>query len=102
MKLRLSPAKAGKTTPEFFSADVTTARRFYLDLNPPKNGPLVVVCGGLEHCTPDYAIHRDSFPFYSIEYVARGRGEVKLKGRTFPLKPGNLFSYGPGIVHHIT
>jgi AraC-like DNA-binding protein/quercetin dioxygenase-like cupin family protein len=87
--------------PEFFSADVAEARRFYLDLNPPNKRQLVVVCGGLEHCKPDYAIHRETFPFYSIEYVARGRGEVKLKGRSFPLQPGRLFSYGPGIPHHI-
>lgn len=102
MKLRLLPTKTGKATPEFFSTDVAAARRFYLDLNPTRHRPLVVVCGGLEHCTPDYGIHRESFPFYSIEYVARGRGEVKLKGRTFPLQPGRLFSYGPGIPHHIT
>ena len=102
MKSRTAQAKANQTTPEFFSADVAEARRFYLDLNPPKDRPLVVVCGGLEHCTPDYAICRETFPFYSIEYVARGHGEVKLKGRTYPLQPGRLFSYGPGIPHHIT
>ena len=101
MKSRLASNKAKQTTPEFFSDDVAEARRFYLDLNPPKNQPLVVVCGGLEHCTPDYAIHRDTFPFYSIEYVARGSGEVKLKGRAYSLQPGRLFSYGPGTPHHI-
>ena len=93
--------KISQPTPEFFSADVATARRFYLDLTPAKDRPLVVVCGGLEHCTPDYAIHRQTFPFYSIEHVARGHGEVKLKGRTYPLQSGRLFSYGPGIPHHI-
>jgi len=97
VKPRLPPP-----TPEFFSADVAAARRFYLDLNPARNRPLVVVCGGLEYCTPDYAIRRDSFPFYSIEYVARGHGKIKLKNRTSPLRPGRLFSYGPGIPHHIT
>lgn len=102
MKTRLPFAKANPTAPSFFSADVAAARRFYLDLNPPRNRSLVVVCGGLEHCTPDYAIHRESFPFYSIEYVARGRGELKLKGRSFPLQPGRLFTYGPGVSHHIT
>jgi AraC-like DNA-binding protein len=102
MKLGISSIKASKTAPEFFSSDVATARRFYLDLNPPKHRPLVVVCGGLEHCMPDYAIRRESFPFFSIEYVARGRGQVRLKGRTFPLQPGRLFSYGPCIPHHIT
>jgi len=99
MKANLS-AKA-TAEPDFFSSQVAKARRFYLNLNPPKHRPLMVVCGGLEHCTPDYAIRRNSFPFYSIEYVARGSGEVKLKGRTFPLQPGRLFSYGPDIPHHI-
>ncbi len=99
------PKPRGRGTPpapEFFSADVAAARRFYIDLNPPKNRRLVVVCGGLEHCTPGYAIHRTTFPFHSIEYVARGRGELKLKGRAYPLQAGRLFSYGPGIAHHIT
>jgi AraC-like DNA-binding protein len=88
--------------PAFFSAEVADARRFYLDLNPPRQRKLIVVCGGLERCTPDYAIRRETFPFFSIEYVARGRGEVKLKGRSFSLQPGRLFSYAPGIAHHIT
>ncbi len=89
-------------SPEFFSADVAAARRFYLDLKPPRNRPLVVVCGGLEHCTPDYAVRRDTFPFYSIEYVACGSGELKLKDQIHTLQPGGLFSYGPGIPHQIT
>jgi AraC-like DNA-binding protein len=96
------PANRGKGAPEFFSTDVAKARRFFLDLNPPKTRPLVVVCGGLEHCMPDYAIHREAFPYYSIEYVAHGRGEVKLKGRNYPLQPGCLFSYGTNTPHHIT
>jgi AraC-like DNA-binding protein len=88
--------------PDFFSSDVSEARRFYLDLNPSGNRPLVVVCGGLEYCTPDFAIRRDTFPYYSIEYVARGRGEVKIKGRARPLQSGRLFSCGPGVSQHIT
>lgn len=90
------------SAPEFFSPDVEKARRFYLDLNPPKNRPLVVVCGGLEYCTPDFAIRRDTFPYFSIEYVVRGRGEVNLKGRVRSLQAGRLFSYGPGVSQHIT
>jgi len=102
VKTRLPPPKINQAAPEFFSADVEVARRFYLDLNPPKNRQLVVVSGGLEHCTPGYAIRRETFPFFSVEFVARGRGEVRLKGRSYPLRPGRLFSYGPGIPHHIT
>src|SRR5665213_1438761 len=101
MKSRRPSAKASQAAPEFFSVEVTEARRFYLDLHPSKNRQLVVVCGGLERCKPDYAIHRQTFPFFSIEYVARGRGEVKLKGRAHSLQPGRLFSYGPGVPHHI-
>jgi AraC-like DNA-binding protein len=88
--------------PEFFSRHVSEARRFYLDLNPPKDRALVVVSGGCEHCTPDYAIHRGTFPFYSIEFVARGRGWVKLQQRKCTLQPGRLFSYGPGVRQDIT
>ena len=102
MKPRPTPAKPVQSAPAFFSTDVAAARRFYLDLNPPNRRPLVVVCGGLEHCTPDYAIRRETFPFHSIEYVARGRGEVRLKNRAYPLQPGRLFAYGPGMPHHIT
>ena len=102
MKARSLPANKRRSTPDFFSTDVAAARRFYLDLNPPKHRPLVVICGGLEHCTPQYAIRRDTFPYHSLEYVARGRGELTLKGRTYPLQPGRLFSYGPGIPHQIT
>ena len=89
-------------TPEFFSRDVAEARRFYLDLSPPKQRRLVVICGGVEQCTPDYAIRRTTFPFYSIEFVARGRGEVKLGGKIHALHSGRLFSYGPGVGHDIS
>jgi AraC-like DNA-binding protein len=88
--------------PAFFSPDVAAARRFYLDLNPPKRQKLAVVCGGLEYCATHYAIHRANFPFYSIEYVARGNGELRLKGRLHVLRPGRVFSYGPGVPHDIT
>jgi len=101
MKSRPQLDKVTRKAPEFFSPDVAEARRFYLNLNPPKDRPLAVICGGLEHCTPDYTIRRESFPFYSIEYVTRGSGEVKLKGKNYQLQLGHLFSYGPGIPHQI-
>jgi AraC-like DNA-binding protein len=90
------------SVPEFFSADVAEARRFYLDLRPSSGRRLVVVCGGRELSGADYAIHRETFPFYSIEYVARGSGNVTLAGQAVPLRPGRVFSYGPGIPQHIT
>ena len=97
----MKPLESGKQ-PEFFSAHVSETERFFLNQNPPKGSALAVVCGGREHCTSDYAIHRTTFPFYSIEFVARGRGSVKLQGRTHSLQPGRLFSYGPGVRQDIT
>ncbi len=97
-KTGIPPASA---VPDFFSPHVTRARRFYLDLNPSPGRALALVCGGVECCAADYAIHRYSFPFYSIEYVAGGQGTVKLHGRVHPLQPGSLFSYGPGVRHDI-
>ena len=88
-------------TPDFFSAQISSARRFYLNLQPPRGTKLAVVCGGVEHCAPDYAIRRETFPFYSIEYVARGEGRLKLGRHSLTLRPGTVFSYGPGIRQHI-
>ena len=99
---RHSVKRRAETPPDFFSADVAKARRFYLNLNPLKDIGLAVVCGGLEHSTPLYSIHRATFPYYAIEYVARGSGEVQLKHHRYPLQRGSLFSYGPGIPHHIS
>ena len=101
MKQRRTPIKNARSAPEFFSPQVAEARRFYLDLNPPRQRRLVVVCGGLEHCTPDYAIHRNTFPFCCLEYVVRGQGEVKLGRRTYALQSGRLFAYSAGMPHHI-
>jgi AraC-like DNA-binding protein len=89
------------SSPDFFSPQVTSARRFYLDLDPPRATHFAVVCGGVEHCAPDYAIRRETFPFHSIEYVAQGSGQLKLGRRRFELRPGSIFSYAPGIPHHI-
>lgn len=97
--MKPAPSRAGRPgdPPAFFSPQVLGERRFYLDLNPPRQQRLAVVCGGLERTAPDYAIHRSTFLFYCIEYVGRGQGTVKLGGRIYPLQPGRLFAYGPGI-----
>ena len=91
------PSTSAATAPAFFSPQVSAARRFYLNLNPPKRAALSVVSGGCEHCASDYEIHRVTFPFYSIEYVVRGQGALKLKQNRHSLQPGVVFSYGPGV-----
>ena len=88
--------------PELFSSQVSQANRFYLDTYSRARQPLTVVCGGCEHCRPGYRIDRSDFPFYSIEFVARGRGTVILQGSEHFLFAGRIFSYGPDIAHEIT
>jgi len=96
------PKPAAATAPEFFSRQVSEARRFYLNLKPAKDVPLSVVSGGFEHCLPDYRIQRPTFPFFSIEYVVRGEGTLRLNHRQHKLQPGVVFSYGPGIPQTIS
>ena len=91
MKRSYQPKSPSAGAPEFFSPQVSAARRFYLNLNPPKGVPLAIVSGGCEHCAPDYEIHRATFPFFSIEYVVRGRCSLKLKRRSHSLEPGGIF-----------
>jgi len=93
--------RAHNPIPEFFSLQVTEARRFYLDPVPNAQTPLVVICGGSEHCQPEYVIHRETFPYYGIEFVASGVGTVVLQQKKFILHPGCLFIYGPGVSQDI-
>ena len=82
-------------TASLLSQQVSGARYFFLNLAPRRTGPLALVMGGREHCNPDYAIERRSFPFHGLEYVAAGRGTVKLDGRQQVLGPGMAFAYTP-------
>ncbi len=92
---------SSSSEPEFFSAQISEARRFYLDLQPPATHRLVVICGGCEHCASDYRIHRKDFKYYSIEFVARGQGLLQLAGKKYDLVPGTIFAYGPGVAQDI-
>jgi len=87
--------------PTFFSHQVLQADRFYLDASGRRGRAIAVVCGGCEHCGPDYGIDRRDFPFYSIEFVARGKGTLTLAGREVALLPSRAFSYGPQVPHVI-
>lgn len=88
--------------PSFVSRQVTGARRFYLNLNPGPVAGTSVACGGVEQCLPDYLIDRpQGLQFMCVELVAHGSGSVILNGRERALRPGVVFSYGPGIPHVI-
>lgn len=97
MSVSERPKPNQNAAPEFFSPQVSEARRFYLNLQPSQKTPLSVVSGGLEHCLPDYKIQRSTFPFFSIEYVVRGAGSLRLRNHHHRLQPGTVFSYGPGV-----
>lgn len=100
-----APVASPGTEPEFFSHQITEARRFFLQLHPPWNEGIVVIGGGNEHCTADYHIARADFPYYSVEFVARGEGTLCLGGPPLgdgvwhTLTTGAVFVYGPGIPH---
>ncbi|MEK7953053.1 AraC family transcriptional regulator [Luteolibacter soli] len=87
--------------PSFVSRQVTEARRFYLNLNPPPGPKLTVVCGGWEACAPDFRVERTDFPFFCLEFVTGGTGTLTLAGKQWPLARGAVFSYGPGRAHRI-
>lgn len=90
-----------QAAPTFFSNAVQQSRRFFLDLAPPADSSLVVVCGGYEECSQEYHISRETFAYYSIEVVTRGEGWVKLNDQSFDLGAGSVFAYGPGVRHEI-
>ncbi len=93
---------AQKIDSDFLSPDVRAARRFYLDLGPVDTGPLTVAAGGWEACAASYVIQRADFPYYSIEYVAAGRGRLTLGDRVESLAAGSVFTYGPGVPHRFS
>ena len=87
--------------PNYFSTQVSEARRFYLELNPSARRRITVTSGGWERCRPDYEIQRPGFAWSIIEFVSRGTGTLSLEGKQYDLKPGTVFVYGRGSPHCI-
>lgn len=87
--------------PAFVSRQVSSARRSFLNLTPDSSAALEVVCAGVERVRADYVIDRQDFPYYAIELVAEGEGQLTLQGNQYPLSPGVLFAYGPDVPHVI-
>lgn len=87
--------------PEYFSNQVTEARRWFLALPRPNEKTIVTVSVGCERCLPDYVVERESFEFECVEFVAEGHGTLNLNGEQHSLQPGSAFSYSPGIPHRI-
>tara|TARA_R110002049_G_scaffold285698_4_gene467182 strand:- start:388261 stop:389121 length:861 start_codon:yes stop_codon:yes gene_type:complete len=91
----------GPVDPDFFSTQTSESRRFYLNLNPPPSAPLTVVCGGVERTQVDYVVQRSDFPYYGVELVTEGLGELDLGSARHRLSHGSVFAYGPGVPHRI-
>ncbi len=87
--------------PEFFSEQVESSEYYYLNLTEHDQNPLAIVCGGWELCRPDYLMKRRTFLYRAVEFVAEGRGTLRMGGRVIPLAPGMVFSYRPGVPHEI-
>ena len=82
--------------PRYFSAQISEARRFYLTWNFTTQRSLVVVSGGVEHCRSDYEINRSGFPHPTLEFVARGAGQLVLNGQTHALDHRRRVCLWPG------
>lgn len=84
-----------------FAANVSD---FVYAVLPPLGGDtssLTLACAGRERCSSGYRVDRASYPCLALEFVAEGEGELVLQGRRHRLRPGHVFTYGPGVRHRI-
>ena len=61
-----------KGEPEYFSKQVSDARRWFLALPGAQGKSIVTVSTGCERCPPDYVIERSDFSFECVEFVTEG------------------------------
>lgn len=61
----------------------------------------MVAGGGWERVARDYLINRDTFPWLSVEFVAGGRGRLRMSKAENELRRGVVFAYGPHVAHRI-
>lgn len=86
---------------DFISPQVSESDYFFLDLEPDPAAAFTVTCGGIESCTPEYALRRTRFRYHGIEYIVSGECFLHLHGEDYQLHAGSLFSYSPTTVHRI-
>ena len=89
------------TNPDFLSKQVDESDYFFLEMNPSPEESFVVTCGGLEYCTLNYRIERDKFEYYGLEYIVSGMCQLTLGEKSYQLKAGSIFCYGPRTHHRI-
>ncbi|WP_309397698.1 helix-turn-helix domain-containing protein [Cerasicoccus maritimus] len=76
------------------SLQVKESRYLSLTRKPKQDG---VFYAGFEVCAPDFLIDRENFPFWMLEYISEGQGEMRVRGKKHQLGAGSLICYGPGI-----
>lgn len=91
---------AAPPSADFLSRQVESSRVFFFEENAASSD-FAIRCGGFERCRPDYRIDRPDFPWFLLEFVHAGGGELTLGGVTTRLQPGTFFLYGPGNPHRI-
>lgn len=87
--------------PDFFSREILSARRFFRRPQGRFEGP-EVVSGGLEYCSADFHIERESFPYVTLEFISAGKGRFILGTREYLIEPGTVMFYGPEHRHIIS
>lgn len=86
---------------DFFSAQVVRGDYYVSSREDGEGGESEVVCAGWENCTADYAIERDSFAYYALEFVAGGEWELSRPEGVKRLSIGSVFLYGPDIPYRM-
>ncbi|MEM1210683.1 MAG: AraC family transcriptional regulator [Planctomycetota bacterium] len=94
-------SKLSGQVPGFISDRVESGRYYFLDSEGDPAAALRVMCGGREVCGPRYEVARQSFRYWALEFVEAGEGEITLGGVRYPLGPGSVYAYGPGIPHRL-
>ena len=83
------------------SSQVSESRYCFLSDSIRSGKRLRLLMAGREVCSEDYVMRRAGYPTLALEIVVEGSGTLRLHGKTMPLRPGMLFTYGPGITHTI-
>ena len=84
------------------STKVSEPNYCFIDTRIREVKGLKLACIGREQCNPNYHVHRRGYSCLCLEFVAKGSGKVTLGGKSFTLRPGMVFTYGPNVAHDIT
>jgi len=92
LESRLSPS----LSKHLLASRVAGSRYAFLNLAPAKGTRWALALAGREECAPDYLVNRDDYPFHVLEFVAAGRGFVRLAGgEEQAIGAGSIFASAP-------